>query len=120
MHRDYKLRRAEAREIQSRDLMQDLQDLRDGVTVTFDDDSRRREAEYKKEKRNAVKQKKIERLEKKILEIGYWNMEPYAIDRIHADKWLGIERIDELEEIRQQKIKEEQEKPVQLSLFDMM
>ena len=33
-------------------------------------------------------------------------------------KWLDPERLEELEQIRQQKIKEEQEKPVQLSLFD--
>lgn len=35
-------------------------------------------------------------------------------------EWLGMERIDELEKLRKQKLKEEQEKPVQLSLFDMM
>ena len=43
----------------------------------------------------------------------------YSADRVHADKWLTPERLDELEQIRKQKIKEEQEKPVQLSLFDM-
>ena len=40
--------------------------------------------------------------------------------KVHADKWIEPERLEELEEIRQKKIKEEQEKPVQLSLFDMM
>lgn len=40
------------------------------------------------------------------------------MNRVHADKWLDPERLEELEQLRQQKIKEEQEKPVQLSLFD--
>lgn len=104
----------------SRDLMQDLQDLQEGITITFDDDIKRHEKERKKEKRDIAKQKRVEKLEKKIIEIGYQNMEPHSIDRVHADKWLSADRIHELEEIRQQKIKEEQEKPVQLSLFDMI
>lgn len=103
----------------SRDLMKDLQDLQDGIEITFDEDNRRQAAEDKKEKQRAGRQKKIEQLEKKILETGYWNMEPYSLERIHADKWLGMVRIDELEEIRQQRIKEEQEKPVQLQLSDL-
>ena len=103
----------------SRDLMQDLQDLQEGIKITFDEDSRKQEAESKKEKRSAAQKKKIERLEKKILETGYWNMEPHSLDCIHADKWLGADRIDELEEMRQQRLKEEREKPVQLQLSDL-
>lgn len=104
----------------SRDLMQDLQDIRDGIEIQFEDDMLKERNEEKKEKREKSKKKAIEKLEKKILEVGYWNMESFSIDRVHADKWLGEERINELEEIRQQKLKEEQEKPVQLSLFDTM
>lgn len=104
----------------SRDLMQDLEALKNGITLTYDDDAIRHQKEYKKEKREEAKKKKIEKLEKKLIEVGYWNMEPFSIDRIHADKWLGSERIDELEEIRNQKLKEEQNKPVQLDLFDIM
>lgn len=103
----------------SRDLMQDLQDIRDGIEIKFEDDMLKERNEKKKENREKRKQKAIEKLEKKILEVGYWNMETFSIDRVHADKWLGEERINELEEIRNQKLKEEQEKPVQLSLFDM-
>ena len=55
-----------------------------------------------------------------MIDVGYSNLEPYSLDRIHADKWLDSKRLEELEEIRKQKIKEEQEKPVQLTLFDMM
>ena len=109
--------RAEAKP--SRDLLQDLQDLRDGIPITFDDDRIKEKETKKKEQRNANKQKAIEKLEKKLIEIGYENLSDTSADRVHADKWLDPERLEELENIRRQKIKEEQEKPVQLSLFDM-
>ena len=38
-------------------------------------------------------------------------------DRRHADKWLGPERIAELENLRRLKEKERKEQPVQLSLL---
>ncbi len=103
----------------SRDLMQDLQDIRDGIEISHASDNEKQKKEAKKEKRKLAKQKNIERLEKKIIEVGYENLVEYSVDRVHADKWLTPERLEELEQIRQQKIKEEQEKPVQLSLFDM-
>ena len=103
----------------SRDLMQDLQDIRDGIEISHASDNEKQKKEAKKEKRKLAKQKNIERLEKKIIEVGYENLVEYSADRVHADKWLTPERLDELEQIRKQKIKEEQEKPVQLSLFDM-
>lgn len=103
----------------SRDLMQDLQDIRDGIEISHASDNEKQKKEAKKEKRKLAKQKNIERLEKKIIEVGYENLVEYSVDRVHADKWLTPEHLEELEQIRQQKIKEEQEKPVQLSLFDM-
>ena len=104
----------------SRDLMQDLQDIRDGIEISHASDNEKQKKEAKKEKRKLAKQKNIERLEKKIIEVGYENLEDYSVDRVHADKWLTPERLEELAQIRQQKTKEEQEKPVQLSLFEMM
>ncbi len=109
--------RAEYRE--SRDLMQDLEDIRNGIQIVHASDLDRQEKEEKKERRLQAQQKKIERLEKKILDVGYHSLEEYSIDKIHADKWLGEERIVELEVLRKRRLKEEQEKPVQLSLFDM-
>lgn len=103
----------------SRDLMQDLQDIRDGIEISHASDNEKQKKEAKKEKRKLAKQKNIKRLEKKIIEVGYENLVKYSADRVHADKWLTPERLDELEQIRKQKINEEQEKPVQLSLFDM-
>ena len=57
--------------------------------------------------------------EKKLIEHGYESLEEFSADRRHADKWLGRERIAELEEMRLKKEKEKKEQPVQLSLFDM-
>ena len=108
--------RAEQRE--SRDLMQDLQDIKDGIQIYHASDHEKQKKEQKREKRKLAKERRIKAMEKKILEIGYGNMEP--IDQHRAYKLLDIERIDELEAIREEKLKEEQNKPVQLSLFDMM
>ncbi len=108
---------AEQRE--SRDLMQDLQDIRDGIQITHASDLEKRAKADKKERRQQARQKRIEKLEKKILDVGYYNIEEHSLDRRHADKWLGEERIDELEDMRRKRLKEEREKPVQLRLFDI-
>lgn len=102
----------------SRDLMQDLEDIKAGIEITHDSDTIAREKEYKRTKCQQAYEKRIQKLEKKILEVGYENLEDYSLDKIHADKWLTNERIMELEETRQQRIREEHEKPVQMSLFD--
>ena len=103
----------------SRDLLQDLQDLKDGIPIIFEDDQIKKNSADKKERRRKNKEKAIERLEKKLVKVGYENLPDTSVDRVHADKWLEPERLEELENIRKQKLKEEQEKPVQLSLFDM-
>lgn len=108
--------RVERRE--SRDLLQDLADIQEGIKVVHVSDLEKKAKAAEKERRQQKKAKKIQKLEKKILEVGYYNLEEYSLDRIHADKWLGEERIDELEYIRKQKIKEEQEQPVQMTVFD--
>lgn len=103
----------------SRDLIQDLQDIKDGITIVHASDSEKRMKQQKKERRKLAQQKKIAKLEKVLIDVGYENLEPHSMNRVHADKWLDSKRLEELEQLRQQKIKEEQEKPVQLSLFDM-
>lgn len=110
--------RAESRP--SRDLLQDLHDIQEGIRVTHFSDIEKRKKADKKERRQTALQSRVRKLEKKILETGYENLPDYCIDKIHADKWLSKERIMELEEMRIQKAKEEKEKPVQLSLFDIM
>lgn len=109
--------RAESRP--SRDLLQDLQDIREGIQISHFSDVEKRRKEDKKARREAARQARICKLEKKLLETGYENLSEGSLDKIHADKWLSQERIEELEQFRLQKIKEEREKPIQLSLFDM-
>lgn len=108
--------RAEQRE--SRDLMQDLQDIRDGISISHESDRLSQATRDKKERREKSRQKRIAAMEKKILSMGYGNME--AIDQHRACKLLSYDRIDELEAIREENLQKEQEKPMQLSLLDFM
>ncbi len=107
--------RAEQKE--SRDLMQDLQDIKEGIQIYHASDSEKAVKEQKREKRQRAKEKRIAAMEKRILEVGYGNMDFFEQNR--ACKLLDFDRIDELEEIREEKLKNKQEEPVQLSLFDM-
>lgn len=109
--------RAESRP--SRDLMQDLADIQEGIKISHSSDLVKRQKEEKRERRQAARKKRIEKLETKIVENGYDSLEEHSLDKIHADKWLAPERIEELEELRRQKIKEKQEQPVQLNLFGL-
>ena len=74
----------------------------------------------KKEKRQAAQQKRVARLEKRLISMGYENLEPHSLDKVHADKWLGSERIAELEAIRQENIRKEANMLVQGSILDLM
>ena len=98
--------------------MQDLADIQAGITVYHDSDDRKREKEANKKRRTLAREKRIAKLEKKILEVGYENLEEFSMDKVHADKWLSEERLTELEAARQKKLKEV--KPEQISLFDLM
>ena len=109
--------RAEQRE--SRDLMQDLEDIRNGIQIVHASDMEKQNSENKRERRRQLRESAVKRLEKKLIEHGYESLEEFSADRRHADKWLGRERIAELEEMRLKKEKEKKEQPVQLSLFDM-
>ena len=107
--------RVEQRE--SRDLMQDLADLSMGIKIQYESDQKKEAKELKKARRQAVHEKKIQKLEKKLLEVGYENLNPYSLDRIHADKWLEPKRLAEI--ARQRECELEKTKPEQMSLFDM-
>ena len=72
---------------------------------------------FNSSRRSFLRESAVRRLEKKLLENGYKSLEEFSADRRHADKWLGQERIAELEQMRLVKEKERKEQPVQLSLF---
>ena len=96
--------------------MQDLQDIKNGIEIRYDADLRKADKEQKSRKRAEAMEKKIQALERKLLDVGYENLEPYSLDKIHADKWLTPERIRELAEMREQRMQEEKNQPMQLSL----
>ena len=52
--------------------------------------------------------------------VGYANLEPHSLDRVHADKWLGEERIDELEKLRLQQEQKKTEAPQQITMADFL
>lgn len=103
----------------SRDLLQDLEDIKAGISISFDPEIEKHSKNRKKEERAAAKQKRIEKLEKKIIEVGYENMEEYSLDRRHADKWITPERMEELEDLRQKRIEKKKRRPVQMKLTDI-
>jgi len=107
--------RAERRE--SRDLMQDLEDIRNGIQVVHASDMQKLEAQAKKERRKKTHEAAVKRLEKKLLKEGYGSLEEFSLDRRHADRWLGEERIAQLERQRQES--ERRERHVQISLSDL-
>ena len=110
--------RAEQRE--SRDLIQDMEDIRSGIKVQHASDKEKRQKAEKSQRRSKAKQTKIHRLEKKLLDVGYQNMESHSLDRIHADKWLGEQRIQELEALRFQQEQEQKIIPQQITIADFM
>lgn len=99
--------RAEVRE--SRDLEQDLEDIRNGITVVHESDQIQAAKKWKREKRQERKEKRIERMEKLLRQCGYENLP--AGEKYTVSKMLGKERIAALEE-------EYKNRPVQLELFN--
>lgn len=110
--------RAEQRE--SRDLLQDLQDIRDGITVTHASDQIKQNKEAKKQRRIDRKEKREQRLEKKILQEGWDAIAPHSLDYFHAVKWFGEEKIQDLENRHQEYLTAKQNQPQQLNLFELM
>lgn len=109
--------RVEQRE--SRDLIQDLEDIRAGIRIYHASDLKKETAQAKRDRRANRQQMRIQKLEKKLLEVGYEALEEYSLDKIHADKWLGSTRLQELEQMRQKRKEKKEKEPVQISLFDL-
>ena len=109
--------RAERRE--SRDLMQDLEDIRSGIRVVHASDMEKLKAKAKKQRREKTHEAAVKRLEKKLLKEGYGSLKEFSLDKRHADRWLGEERIAQLERQRNEMEKERREQPVQISLSDL-
>ena len=72
----------------------------------------------RKERREKAKAKRIEKLEKKLIEIGYDELE--HIDRYHAKKWISEERLIELKIRREEHLREERNQTVQMKIKDFL
>jgi hypothetical protein len=106
--------RAESRE--SRDLLQDLKDIKDGIEVIHQTDLEKAAKQQKSERRkNALESKKM-RLKNKILKYGLDEME--AVDRKRALKFLGPLKVGMIEHtrIKQQSVQENANE-TQLKIF---
>lgn len=73
----------------------------------------------KKQRREKTHEAAVKRLEKKLLKEGYGSLKEFSLDKRHADRWLGEERIAQLERQRNEMEKERREQPVQISLSDL-
>ena len=108
--------RAEQRE--SRDLLQDLQDIQDGIAVVHASDQIKQKKEAKRLRRNDRKMKRKLKLKNKIIKIGWQSIPPNSIDYFHAIKWFGEEEIQLLKQQHQKHLEDKKAEPQQMSLFD--
>lgn len=106
--------RAEQKEC--RDLMQDLQDLRDGIRISYYADDKKEQQEKKREEKRIRQEKAVLKIEKKIRLNGYDSLD--RSEKKIADKNLDQQRIAELEQERLRQQDEIQHK--QMNLFDFM
>lgn len=110
--------RVERRE--SRDLIQDLQDIKNGITVTHASDLVEKRKSDSAKKKSIARQKRLEKLERKIIESGLGSLEPYSAEYHFAVKWLGREHLDNLEQIHMEKLEKKENMPVQIDLSDIL
>ena len=67
----FEIQNVRAKRRESRDLMQDLADIRDGIKIVHVSDREKRQAEAKRAKRQKSHEAAVRRLEKILLEKGY-------------------------------------------------
>lgn len=89
--------RVYAAEHASRDLLQDLEDIRNGIRVVHADDVDKRNKKHKEEHIKKRGEKNRRRLENLILKYGIDGLPQKTSDYRHAVQWLGWDRIHELE-----------------------
>ena len=105
--------RAEQRE--SRDLLQDLQDIKDGIHVYHASDMQLAAKRAKEERRKKSAEKATQQLRNKILKTGFASLD--RTEERKARKMLTETEIDVLETKYQE---EQKNKPVQMTLDDFM
>jgi len=78
-----------------RDLLQDLEDVKNGIAVHHAADIDRETKERKRRRREEARQRKMAAMEKKILSRGMDAFSPYQRERFET--FLGVERCEELD-----------------------
>ena len=94
-----------------RDLLKDLKDVQDGISVIHEVDAQKEKAELKRQRKVKAAQQKISALERKILNQGLSSVPSYQRERY--ERILGVDRCYELDAQYKQKQEEQQ-----LSLFE--
>lgn len=85
-----------AARVDTRDIMQDLQDIANGIEVTHAADTLKAAQEQKRARRTAAKAQRVRKVEKMILSCGWEALED--IWKRRAEKLLDDDRIDELDQ----------------------
>ncbi|XBX10734.1 hypothetical protein QMP26_41290 (plasmid) [Enterocloster clostridioformis] len=89
--------RVYAAERACRDLIQDLEDIRNGIHVVHADDKEKKSKKNKEEHIKRRREKNKRHLENLILKYGIDGLPQRTSDYRHAINWLGWDRINELE-----------------------
>lgn len=97
----------------SRDLLQDLEDIRDGIAIFHESDLIAKTKADKKAHREALFIRKKTTLAKKLVTVGLPNLPSTSADYIHAYKWFTPAELGAFEAQRQQK-----NSYCQITLFD--
>lgn len=90
--------RAESRP--RRDLEQDLLDIKEGRFISWEPDAEKKQLEEKRLRRQLAQEKRISRLEKKIVRSGIESLD--TAERIRVKKLISPERIIQLEKEREE------------------
>lgn len=109
---DIKNIRAERRE--SRDLLQDLNDIQEGITVIHESDTLKKAKEQKRERRKNAQNKKVKKLKDLITKYGFENLDPVQKSKLRKLIRDGIVDGKNLEQWKS----EFENQSVQLSLFE--
>ena len=104
-----------AARIDARDILQDLQDVANGIQVTHAADTLKAAKEQKKARRAAAKRQRIRKVEQMILTHGWANLD--GLWQRRAEKLLDDERIEELLQQRKEASVQKPPEELQLSLF---
>lgn len=101
----------------SRDLMQDLEDIQNGISIVHASDQEKYWKEYKRKKREQSKQKALDKIKKKVIQNGLESL-TYSENK-KLENSLSSEEIYELSSQYFKRLEDEKNKPTQLDLFQM-